>query len=514
MNAQKFKTHIQKGYTFKKSDFIILGTAMLQGEGITDAHVKIPLKTLNRHGLIAGATGTGKTKTLQIIAEQLSLKGVPSLLMDIKGDLSGLAQPGSTNEHIKWRHGVIGIPYQAMKSPVELMTLNSQSLGIKLRATVSEFGPILLAKILELNATQSGILAVLFKYCDDEAIPLLDLKDLKKTLQYIIGEGKKIVEKEYGGISKTSVNTILRKIIILEQQDADDFFGEKSFEINDLLKKREGKGLISIIRLDDIQDKPNLFSCFMLSMLAEIYNTLPEQGDADKPSLVLFIDEAHLLFSNASKTLLNQIETIVKLIRSKGVGIIFVTQNPTDISDAVLSQLGLKVQHSLRAFTAKDRKAIKTTAENYPISAYYKTSEVLTSMGIGEALVTALDEKGRPTPLAHTLLRAPISRMGILTKDEINELINNSYLVDKYEEKIDRNSAYEMLTKKIELAQSDQNQKELKKEVGATRTTSTTKKETSLFEKASKNTMLRQLGRTLLRELTRGIMGSLGIKIK
>ncbi len=512
MDTQKFKEHIEQGYTFKKSDFITIGTAMLQGEGITDAHIKIPLKTLNRHGLIAGATGTGKTKTLQIIAEQLSVKGVPSLLMDVKGDLSGLAQPGSTNDHIKWRHGVIGIPYEAVKAPVELMTLTSKGPGIKLRATISEFGPVLLSKILDLNETQSGIISIIFQYCDNEAIPLLDLKDLKKTLQYIIGEGKEILNKEYGNISKASVNTIIRKIIVLEQQDADDFFGEKSFEIDDLLKKRDGKGVVSIIRLDDIQDKPQLFSCFMLSLLAEIYNTLPEQGDADKPKLVLFIDEAHLIFANASKALHNQIETIVKLIRSKGVGIIFVTQNPTDLPDAVLSQLGLKVQHALRAFTAKDRKAIKKTAENYPISDFYETSEVLTSMGIGEALVTALDRKGRPTPLAHTLLRAPMSRMDILTKSEIKELVSDSYLVDKYEEKLDRNSAYEILNKKIELAQSSENQEQLKKdEKRATRTTSS-KKDPSFLEKASKNTMFRQLGRTIMRELTRGILGSLGVK--
>ncbi len=366
---------------------------------------------------------------------------------------------------------------------------------------------------MQLNDTQSGIIFIVFKYCDDNKIPLLDLKDLKKTLQYITTEGKKEISNEYGNVSKVSVNTIMRKIIELEQQDADEFFGEKSFEVDDLLKKVDGKGLVSIIRLDDIQDKPKLFSTFMLSLLAEIYNNFPEQGDADKPKLVLFIDEAHLMFSNASKALLNQIEMIVKLIRSKGVGIVFVTQNPTDLPDAVLSQLGLKIQHALRAFTAKDRRAIKQTAENYPLSDYYKTSKVLTEMGIGEALVTALDEKGRPTPLAHTLLRAPMSRMDILTKKEIKNLVDNSDLVAKYAEDIDRKSAYEILGKKIEVAQSEENQEKLKKESGSSRKRSSKKtKEEGFFSSISKNTMMRQLGRTILRELTRGILGSLGVK--
>ena len=512
MKTAEFKEFIQSGYTFKKSDHILLGTAMLDGEGVTDAHVKIPLKTLNRHGLIAGATGTGKTKTLQILAEQLSEKGVPSLLMDIKGDLSGLAQPGVNNDHIIWRHETIGTPYEPKSIPVELMTLKSDGPGVKLRATVTEFGPVLMSKILQLNDTQGGIMAVVFKYCDDESIPLLDLKDLKKTLQFIISDGAGDISSEYGNISKVSVNTIIRKIIELEQQDADEFFGEKSFEIDDLLELRDGRGVASIIRLDDVQDKPKLFSTFILSLLAEVYNTLPEQGDADKPKLMIFIDEAHLIFSNASKALLDQIETIVKLIRSKGVGLIFVTQNPTDVPDAVLSQLGLKIQHALRAFTAKDRKAIKRTAENYPLSDYYKTSEVLTSMGIGEALCTALDRKGRPTPLAHTLLRAPISRMDILNKQEIKDLVNSSDLVDKYAENIDRKSAYEILGKKIVKAQSEENQEKLNKDEGSTRRVKRSKKEPGFFESISKNTMMRQLGRTILREVTRGILGSLGVK--
>ncbi|MCK0189863.1 helicase HerA-like domain-containing protein [Arenibacter sp. F20364] len=448
----KFFEHIQKGYT-TKGDFITMGAAMLNGETITNAHVKIPLKTLNRHGLIAGATGTGKTKTLQVIAENLSEKGIPVLLMDLKGDLSGLAQPSPGHAKIDERHNKIGLPFTPTAFPVEILSLSEQD-GVKLRATVSEFGPVLLSRILDLSKTQEGIVAVVFKYCDDNKLPLLDLKDFKKVLQYATEEGKKEFSESYGRISTSSTGTILRKVIELEQQGAELFFGEKSFDVEDLTRIDEnGRGYINIIRLTDIQDRPKLFSTFMLSLLAEIYDIFPEQGDTGRPELVLFIDEAHLIFNEASKALLNQIESIVKLIRSKGIGLYFVTQNPTDVPDAVLSQLGLKVQHALRAFTAKDRKAIKLTAENYPISEYYDTKEVLTSLGIGEALISALDEKGRPTPLAATMLRAPMSRMDVLTDSELKEVIGSSKLVRKYNETIDRESAYEMLNVKIERAE-------------------------------------------------------------
>lgn len=453
MNSkEQFFAHIEEGYT-TKGDFITMGAAILNGEAITNAFVKIPLKTLNRHGLIAGATGTGKTKTLQVMAENLSKKGIPVLLMDLKGDLSGLAQPSPGHIKIDERHAKIGLPFNASGFPVEILSLSQQG-GVKLRATVSEFGPVLLSRILDLSVTQEGIVAVIFKYCDDNHYPLLDLKDFKKVLQYATNEGKKEFADSYGRISTSSTGTILRKVIELEQQGADLFFGEKSFEVDDLTRiDDQGRGYINIIRLTDIQDRPKLFSTFMLCLLAEIYDSFPEQGDSGRPELVLFIDEAHLIFNEASKALLNQIESIVKLIRSKGIGLYFVTQDPTDIPDAVLSQLGLKVQHALRAFTAKDRKAIKLTAENYPISDYYDTKEVLTSLGIGEALISALDEKGRPTPLAATLLRAPMSRMDILTENELESVINSSKLVSKYNETIDRESAYELLNDKIDRAE-------------------------------------------------------------
>lgn len=451
-NKEKFIETIAEGYTFK-GDSIVLGAGMLAGETITNSLIKVPLKTMNRHGLIAGATGTGKTKTLQIISENLSNKGVPVLLMDIKGDLSGLAQPSPGHAKIDERHEKIGIPFEASDFPVEIMSLSEQD-GVRLRATISEFGPVLISRILDVTETQAGIIAVIFKYCDDHKLPLLDLKDFKKILQYATNEGKEEFEEAYGRISTASTGAILRKIVELEQQGGDLFFGEKSFEVEDLVRTtRDGRGYINIIRLTDIQDRPKLFSTFMLSLLAEIYETFPEQGDADKPRLVMFIDEAHLIFNEASKALLSQIESIVKLIRSKGIGLYFVTQNPTDVPEAVLGQLGLKVQHALRAFTAKDRKAIKLTAENYPDTEYYDTAEVLTSLGIGEALVSALDEKGRPSPLAATMMRAPMSRMDILTKKELNRLLDSSQLILKYNDEVDRESAYELLNKKIKRAE-------------------------------------------------------------
>ena len=461
--TETFFNHIKDGNTFK-GDFITLGSAMLDGETIKDAFVKVPLKTLNRHGLIAGATGTGKTKTLQVLAENLSEKGIPVLLMDIKGDLSGLAQPSPGHVKIDERHEKIGLPFTSKGFPVELLTLSEQN-GVRLRATISEFGPVLISRILDVTETQAGIISVIFKYCDDNKLPLLDLKDFKKILHYATNEGKQEFADEYGRISSSSTAAILRKLIEIEQQGGDIFFGEKSFEVEDLTRHdKNGNGYINILRLTDIQDKPKLFSTFMLSLLAEIYEYFPEQGDSGQPELILFIDEAHLIFNNASKALLDQIESIVKLIRSKGIGIYFVTQNPTDVPEAVLGQLGLKIQHALRAFTAKDRKAIKLTAQNYPDTDYYDTADTLTSLGIGEALVSALDEKGRPSPRASTMMRAPMSRMDVLTQTEINTLIDDSKLVEKYKETIDRDSAYELLGKKIEKAEDIREKAEAQEE--------------------------------------------------
>jgi DNA helicase HerA-like ATPase len=322
---------------------------MLDGEVITEVDVNIPLKTINRHGLIAGATGTGKTKTLQVFVEQLSHKGIPSLVMDIKGDLSGIAVEGEQNDKINERYAKTKLPYQPQSFPVELMTISSEK-GLKLRATVTEFGPVLLSKILGLNDTQASIMSIVFKYSDDKGLPLIDLDDLKKVLQYVTdnAEGKKDLANNYGAISPASLGAILRSIVAMEQQGATGFFGEPSFDVEDLLQTRGGKGVVNVLRVADIQNQPQLFSTFMLSLFAEIYMTFPEEGDSGKPKLVLFIDEAHLIFNEASKTLLSQIETMVKLIRSKGVGIYFITQIPGDVPENVLSQLGLKIQHRKR----------------------------------------------------------------------------------------------------------------------------------------------------------------------
>ena len=465
-SKKEFVDLIAKGYQ-SKGESITLGAAMLGDETLTGSMVNIPLKTINRHGLISGATGTGKTKTLQVFAENLSEKGIPVLLMDLKGDLSGLAKASPGHPKIDQRHEKIGFPFEAKEFPVEILTISEQN-GTRLRATVSEFGPTLLSRILGLSEVQEGILAILFQYCDDKQLGLLDLKDLKKVLQFATQEGKAELEASYGRISTASTGSILRKIVALEQQGADMFFGERSFEVRDLCRvSDDGRGMISVLRLTDVQDKPKMFSTFMLQLLAEVYNSFPELGDSDRPELVLFIDEAHLVFENASKSLLDQLESIVKLIRSKGIGIYFVTQNPKDIPSDVLSQLGLKIQHALRAFTAKDRKAIKLAAENYPDSDYYDTAKVLTELGIGEALVSALNEKGVPTPLVKTMLRAPMSRMDVLSDSELKELIATSKIARRYNEVIDSESAYEILNKKI--ANAQEREKEVKSKSGSSK---------------------------------------------
>jgi uncharacterized protein len=508
--VDKFKQSLQAGYQ-TSGKAIQLGAALYNGVPQAEAVVSLPLKTLNRHGLIAGATGTGKTVTLQIIAEQMCANGIPVLLMDLKGDLSGLGRAGTTNPKIEERHTAIGFPYSPNSTPVEFLTISKQP-GAKLRATVSEFGPVLFSKILDLNETQEGIVAMLFKFADDHHLPLLDLKDFKQLLQYSIDQGKDEIQKQYGNIAPASVSTILRKVIELESQGAEAFFGEKSFEVSDLTRTDiNGKGIASIIRLSDIQDKPKLFSTFMLCLLAEVYNSFPEAGDLEKPKLCIFIDEAHLIFNEASKALLDQIEAIVKLIRSKGVGIYFCTQNPYDIPDSVLAQLGLKVQHALRAFTEKDRKAIKKTSENYPISEFYKTDEMLTSLGIGQALITALNEKGIPTPLAAVHLRAPMSRIGVLNEQELNETIAASQIAAKYNEVIDRESAFELLTAKLKEAANEEASDESEDNSNDSNPKKKAREEKSIIEKASENTMVRQIGRTVFKEVARGLLGVLGL---
>ncbi len=499
---ETFIQTIKDGYTFK-GESVKIGAGILDGEVIADAAIYLPLKTMNRHGLIAGATGTGKTKTLQMISEFLSDASVPVLLMDIKGDLSGIAALGSINDKVTDRYQKIGMEYKPAQFTTELLTLSDQK-GVRLRATVSEFGPVLLSKILDLNDIQGGVVAMIFKYCDDTKLPLLDLKDFIKVLQYIGDEGKDELEKTYGKISTTSTGTILRKVIELQQQGADVFFGEKSFEVDDLMRiDDKGRGVISVLRVTDLQDRPKLFSTFMLQMLAELYASCPEEGDLDKPKLVMFIDEAHLIFNEASEALLQQIETIVKLIRSKGIGIFFCTQNPMDVPASILAQLGLKVQHALRAFTAADRKVIKQTAENYPETTFYKTEDLITQLGIGEALITMLNEKGIPTPLAHVMLCSPRSRMDILTDGEIDSIVSKSKLAAKYNQVIDSQSAYELLTSKLEEA-AEKSKAEEPAKAGK-------KEEESTFEKVANNTIVKSIVRTAGTTIVRSLLGALGL---
>ena len=501
-DKEAFIKKIKEGYAFK-GESIKIGAAMLDGEVIPEAEIFLPVKTLNRHGLIAGATGTGKTKTFQMISEGLSEASIPVLLMDIKGDLSGIAVSGTSNDKIASRYAALNMEYKPSDFPVDLLTLSEQK-GIRLRATVSEFGPVLITKILGLNDTQGSMVAMIFKYCDDNKMPLLDLKDFIKVLQYVGNEGKAELQKSYGNISTTSTGTILRKVIELQQQGADIFFGEKSFEVDDLMRiSDDGRGMISILRVTDLQDRPKLFSTFMLQMLAELYASMPEAGDLDKPKLIMFIDEAHLIFQEASSALLKQIETVIKLIRSKGIGIYFSTQNPMDIPASVLAQLGLKIQHSLRAFTAMDRKAIKQTAQNYPETTFYKTEDLITQLGIGEALVTLLNEKGIPTPLAATMMLAPRSRMDVLTEGEIDTIVSKSKLTAKYNKVIDSQSAYEMLTEKLQQAADNA-------PVDA-KTQKASKPEESMLEKVGNSSITKSILRTAGNTIVRSLLGSLGL---
>lgn len=481
---------------------ICLGGILHEDKLVPDVQLNIPLQSLNRHGLIAGATGTGKTKTIQMLSEQLASHGIPTLLMDIKGDLSGLAMPGNVNDAILNRQKMLCLDYKPMGFSVELLAMGQQP-GVKVRETLSEFGPLLFSKMLDLNETQTSIISILFQYAKDTNLLLLDLSDIKQLINYAQGEGKATIEAKYGGLATSSLKSILRYIIELEAQGGDELFGEPSFDVHDLLQiDSQGKGLISILRLMNLQDKPKLFSTFMLGLLASVYSTFPEVGDADKPKLIIFIDEAHLIFSHASKALLNQLENTVKLIRSKGVGLIFCTQSPDDIPEGILSQLGLKIQHALRAFTAKDRKAIKLVAENFPITSFYDIVALLTSLGTGKALVSALDTHGQPTPLVAAMIRAPQSRMGPLTEAELQQLVSQSPLVKKYGERLDRTSAKEELNARQAAQPLPTKEPQ----------TTSSPKDPSTIETLSKNTLFRQIVRTIVREITNAVMVALGLK--
>ncbi len=439
---------ITKGYTFD-TPAIDLGV-LVDGAPVPEAKIRISLSMLNRHGLVAGATGTGKTKTLQLMAEQIARAGVPVFAADIKGDLSGIALPGTSSEKLLARTAAIGQKWEPHGCPVEFYALGGQGTGVPLRATISSFGPILLSKVLGLNETQESTLGLVFHYCDTQGLPLLDLADLRTVLGYLTSEEGKGDLKQLGGVSSATAGVILRSLVTLQTQGGDEFFGEPEFDSRDLLRTTsDGQGVISLLELPNLHDRPAIFSTFLMWLLADLFHDLPEVGDTDRPKLVFFFDEAHLLFTDASKAFLQAIAQTVRLIRSKGVGIFFVTQTPKDVPEEVLAQLGSRVQHQLRAHTPNDAKALKATVATYPNSGY-ELAEVLQSLGIGEAIVTVLNPSGAPTPVAWTRMRAPEASMDPMDPQMMAGGVAQSGMMRKYGQPINRDSAYEMLTRKLE----------------------------------------------------------------
>jgi len=451
---ERFRAEMTEGYALEQPA-VPIGTPMLGGELLPDVRVQVAMAMANRHGLVAGATGTGKTKTLQGLAGQLSEGGVPVFVADIKGDLTGLGAPGdATNQAILDRAASMGWTFEPKGHPVEFLSLSGK-LGAQVRASVHSFGPLLLGKVLDLNETQTSILSLVFKYCDDKALPLLDLPDLATTLKFLASDEGKPILAEYGGMSQASVGVLLRALVVLEQEGADVFFGEPSFDVADLMRSTaDGKGVISVLELSDVMAKPRLFSTFMLWLLAQLYQSLPEAGDLPKPKLAFFFDEAHLLFDDASKALMDQVELTVRLIRSKGVGVYFVTQTPTDVPSSVLAQLGNRVQHALRAFTPEDADALRKTARTFPVTEHYDVEKTITSLGTGEALVTVLSPRGVPTPLAATRILPPDSLMAALPPDQFAARVQSGMLGAKYGTRIDRESAHEIITRQLETART------------------------------------------------------------
>ena len=499
-----FQDALQSGYGFDGAT-ITLGAA-LEGATVHPApRVRIPLAMMNRHGLIAGATGTGKTKTLQLLTEQLSAQGVPVFVADIKGDLSGLAASGESNARIADRASSIGWDWKAAGVPVEFVSLTGR-LGVQLRATVGSFGPLLLGKVLALNETQTSVLSLVFKFCDDQGLPLLDFSDLRAVLQYLGSDEGKPVLAEYGGMAPATVGVLLRKMVELEGQGAEAFFGEPEFDVRDLLTcTSDGRGVVTCLELSDVQDKPRLFSTFMMWMLAELFQNLPEAGDLDKPKLVFFFDEAHLLFNEAPRAFLEQVEQVVRLVRSKGVGVYFVTQTPKDVPSDVLAQLGHRVQHALRAHTPDDDTALRATVRTFPKTEFYDLAETLTSLGIGEAVVTALDPRGVPTPVVATRLIPPASRMAPLSPDELQADIRSSDLLAEYGQSVDRDSAREMLARRIEKTVEIETPAAPARESGGSKTG-------KILGGALLGSLAATVGRTVGRELVRGMFGLMGAK--
>ena len=498
----EFRDSLAQGYGFSDPS-VIVGAALLDNTTHPEPKVRIPLAMLNRHGLIAGATGTGKTRTLQLLAEQLSAAGVPVFLADIKGDLSGLAVPGEAGDRISSRAGSVGYQWTPAGYPVEFVSLTGK-LGVQLRASVSSFGPLLLSKVLTLNETQTSVLALVFRYCDDQQLPLLDFSDLRSVLQFLTSDEGKGSLESYGGMSAATVGVLLRKMIELEAQGADRFFGEPEFDVHDLMTlTSDGRGVVTALELADIPDKPALFSTFLMWLLAELYQNLPEAGDLAKPRLVFFFDEAHLLFRDASKAFLAQVEQVIRLIRSKGVGVFFVSQTPKDVPDDVLAQLGNRIQHALRAHTPEDDKALTATVRTFPKTAFYDLAETLTSLGIGEAVVSVLDPRGVPTPVVATRLIPPASRMAPLSPEELAADISQSDLLQEYGRAIDRESAREMLAARMAHSAPAEEPAERR----APRSRSAQSAGGKLLGSLSSS-----IGRTVGREVIRGLFGLLGAK--
>ena len=508
---------IRAGYAFE-GGVLKLGAAVVDGTAHPDAPVQIPLSVLNRHGLVAGATGTGKTKTLQLMAEQLSDAGVPVFLADMKGDLSGVATPGEGNDKITARAADVGMEWTAKAYPSEFLTLGGKGTGIPIRATITGFGPTLLSKCLGLNDTQESSLGLIFHYADKNGLALLDLKDLRAVITHLTSDEGKADLKDLGGLSSATAGVILRNLITFEDQGAGDFFGEPEFDTSDLLRVgADGRGIISCLELPQVQDRPQLFSTFLMWLLADLFHDLPEEGDVDKPKLVFFFDEAHLLFQDASKAFLQAIEQTVRLIRSKGVGVFFVTQSPKDVPSGVLAQLGNRVQHALRAFTPDDAKALKQAIATYPHTAY-DMEKLLTSLGIGEAVVTVLSDRGVPTPVAWTRMKAPNSLMDPSPQATLDATVAASPLKAKYADVVDRESAYEKLAQRLQAAPPDAAATPAAPPTPAPASppaptsTRAAKPEPNVLEQVVQSTafrsMVRSAGTVIGREITRSLFGT------
>ncbi len=500
-----FSAMLAAGYGIEEPS-VVLGAALEGSLVHQEPKIRLPLSMANRHGLVAGATGTGKTTTLRLLTEQLSVQGVPVFVADMKGDLSGLAMGGQPNDRVNGRASDVGWNWKPQSVPVEFVSL-SGALGVQLRATVSSFGPLLLGKVLSLNDTQTSVLTMVFKYSDDNQLPLLDFQDLRAVLQFLSSDEGKTALAEYGGLSGASVGVLLRKMLELESQGAERFFGEPEFDVKDMLRlTSDGRGVVTCLELSDVADKPKLFSTFMMWMLAELYHNLPEAGDLPKPKLVFFFDEAHLLFEDAPKAFLDQIEQVVRLIRSKGVGVYFVTQTPKDLPEGVLAQLGNRIQHALRAHTPDDDTALKAAVRTFPKTSFYDLEETLTSLGIGEAVVTVLNHRGEPTPVVATRLIPPSSRMAPLTPEELQADIRESDLLAEYGKAVDRESAREILGKRMARAVLQP------VEPGQQPAPASGAPGGKTIGDIAGDVVSSPVGRTVLREVVRGLFGLLGAK--